>query len=515
MFLKGLLAKCPFWRNTTVNPFQQGVMKVEEARGLCPFVKKNFSTMNMDEIVAQAHPGIQLDMNLDKSKCPFMKEKVQVETKPKAKKVDYYKKCKDAVLELKNENRYRTFIDVKRHNGDFPIATRRTETGEKEDLTVWCSNDYLGMGQHPKVIRAMMKAIDESGAGAGGTRNIGGNTRYIVDLETRVAQLHNKERGMVGSSCYVVNEAVLSTLPSIIGKDTIYFSDSANHASLIHGMRNSRAARKVWRHNDVDHLEQLLQESDPSVPKVIVFESVYSMSGSVSPIDKVIALAKKYNALTFLDEVHAVALYGPTGAGYAEKMGVADDIDLISGTLGKGFGVFGGYVVGKDSMLDAVRSNAAGFIFTTSLPPCITAAAQASIDHLTKSSTERENHQKQTRQLLRRLLEENLPVMHSQSHIIPLFIGDPRLTKTVSDILLDRYKVYVQPINYPTVPKGEERLRLSPSPLHTNEMIEHFVGSAKQVWGELGLKMLSDYLKDEAMVDKFYPQFEKKMKWTY
>jgi 5-aminolevulinate synthase len=371
-------------------------------------------------------------------------------------------------------------------------------------VTVWCSNDYLGMGQHPKVLEAMHNAIDTSGAGSGGTRNIGGNTVHIEKLEKEVAQLHKKESGLVCSSCYVANETALSTLPQILGEDMIYFSDSKNHASLIHGIRNGRCAKKVFRHNDVEHLEDLLKDTDINTPKVIVFESVYSMCGTVGPIKEIVDLAHKYNALVFLDEVHAVALYGPTGAGVSELIGVDDDRVIVSGTLGKGFGVFGGYIAGKSNLIDAIRSNAPGFIFTTSLPPTILAGAQSSIHHLRFSTKERDAHKFNTMTLLEMLLRANLPVMKSDSHILPLFIGDPVQAKAVSDKLLDEYNIYVQPINYPTVEKGEERLRISPSPVHTIEMMDEFVKAASQVWQELGLKMLDEYLVDEAVKDKFF-----------
>jgi 5-aminolevulinate synthase len=303
----------------------------------------------------------------------------------------YDKKFDGAIDQLKQEGRYRKFINVERHMGSFPNATRR-ENSKKSEVVVWCSNDYLGMGQHPKVLNAMHDAIDTSGAGSGGTRNIGGNTKYIEELESEVAELHNKQRGLVCSSCYVANETALSTLPEILGPDTIYFSDSKNHASLIHGIRNGRCAKKIWKHNDTEHLEQLLEEADPNAPKVIVFESVYSMCGTVGPIKEVVELAEKYNALIFLDEVHAVGLYGPTGAGVAELLGIESDRMIISGTIGKGFGVFGGYIAGNANIIDAIRSNAPGFIFTTSLPPAVLAGAKASINHLRNSTLERNKH---------------------------------------------------------------------------------------------------------------------------
>lgn len=364
------------------------------------------------------------------------------------------------------------------------------------------------MGQHPKVLKAMHDAIDVSGAGSGGTRNIGGNTHYIESLEKEIADLHGKERGLVCSSCYVANETALSTLPQILGSDMVYFSDSKNHASLIHGIRNGRCDKKIWRHNDVDHLEQLLKDTDINTPKVIVMETVYSMCGTVGPIKEVTELAHKYNALIFLDEVHAVALYGPTGAGVAELLGVNDDRIIVSGTLGKGFGVFGGYIAGKSNIIDAIRSNAPGFIFTTSLPPAVLAGAKASIRHCRQSNAEREKHQFNTMTLLKKLLSANLPVMNSDSHILPLFIGDPRQAKTVSDRLLEEYNIYVQPINYPTVNKGEERLRISPSPVHTIKMMDDFVHATSTIWKDLGLRMLDDYMQDPKLKSKFF-QVEK------
>lgn len=303
----------------------------------------------------------------------------------------YDQKFDSAIATLKQEGRYRKFINVERHMGSFPNATRR-ENDSQSEVVVWCSNDYLGMGQNSKVLTAMHNAIDLSGAGSGGTRNIGGNTVYIENLEREIAELHGKERGLVCSSCYVANETALSTLPQILGPDTIYFSDSKNHASLIHGIRNGRCDKKVFRHNDTKHLEELLKDTDINRPKVIVFESVYSMCGTVGPIKEIIDLAEKYDALVFLDEVHAVGLYGPTGAGVAELLGINNERVIISGTLGKGFGVFGGYIAGKSNLVDAIRSNAPGFIFTTSLPPAVLAGAQASINHLRHSTIERANH---------------------------------------------------------------------------------------------------------------------------
>lgn len=332
-------------------------------------------------------PCEALNGNLKKEGCHI----IECQKAPKSDTSIYDAKFDGAIDQLKKEGRYRTFINVERHQGNFPNATRREQKKESE-VVVWCSNDYLGMGQHPKVLEAMHDAIDASGAGSGGTRNIGGNTKYIEELEQEIAELHGKERSLVCSSCYVANEAALSTLPQILGEDTIYFSDSKNHASLIHGIRNGRCDKKVFKHNDTQHLEQLLKETDINRPKVIVFESVYSMCGTVGPIKDIVELAEKYNALVFLDEVHAVGLYGQSGAGVSELIGVHNDRVIISGTLGKGFGVFGGYIAGNANLIDAIRSNAPGFIFTTSLPPTVLAGANASINHLRNSTIERTNH---------------------------------------------------------------------------------------------------------------------------
>jgi len=521
---------CPYLKNSTVREEAASTAySLPDAMKQCPYVKDLYSGFGVEDqkdtnnlessprklgIIPSSSNQPKLfkmeqsetsceckDFYADekKAECPMKSSEEISESNP----TQYDHKFDDAITQLKDEGRYRKFINVERHMGSFPRATRR-EQKDKSEVVVWCSNDYLGMGQHPKVLTAMHNAIDNSGAGSGGTRNIGGNTKYIEELENEVAQLHGKEKGLIFSSCYVANETTLTTLPQILGPDTIYFSDSKNHASLIHGMRNGRCDRKVFRHNDVEHLEELLKETDISRPKIIVFESVYSMCGTVGPIKEIVELAEKYDALCFLDEVHAVGLYGPSGAGVAELIESHSDRVMISGTLGKGFGVYGGYVTGNANLIDVVRSNGAGFIFTTSLPPTVLAGAKASINHLRTSQKERSKHRYNTSTLLGKLIDQNLPVMKSDSHILPLFIGNPVMARTASDMLLDEFNIYVQPINYPTVPKGEERLRISPSPLHTEQMMDDFAGAAREVWTNLGLKLLDDYLVEPEMHEKFF-----------
>lgn len=403
---------------------------------------------------------------------------------------------KKAIQVLKDESRYRVFTNILRKAGEFPRAIEYM-TGKASEITVWCSNDYLGMGQHPSVLSAMQEALSSYGAGSGGTRNIGGNTNLHVTLESELADLHNKQSALVCTSGYVANEAALSSLPSIFPNNAIYFSDEENHASMIYGMRYSRVSKKdirVFKHNDVDALEELLKASqnpeDAGKKKIIVFESVYSMSGSISPVEKIKTLADKYSALTFIDEVHAVGLYGKRGGGICEETGI--DIDIVTGTLGKAYGVHGGYVASSSSIIDCIRSYAPSFIFTTSLPPVTLAGCIASVKYLKNSEDERKLLHYHSKYMKKRLAEENLPVLKSESHIVPLFIGNPHKCKEVSDTMLRKYEIYVQPINYPTVPRGREILRLSPGPFHTPEKIEKFIQAAKTIWEEHGLVRYRD-----------------------
>jgi 5-aminolevulinate synthase len=407
--------------------------------------------------------------------------------------MDYRETFRTALDRIRSEGRYRVFADLKRHRGDFPRATWTGPDGSTADVVVWCSNDYLGQGQNPLVLDAMHKAIDEAGAGSGGTRNISGTTHYHVELERELADLHGKEAALLFTSGYVSNEASLSTLYRIL-PGLIVFSDELNHNSMISGIRaGRREQRRVFRHNDLEHLEQLLAEADPAAPKLIALESVYSMDGDIADLRATVALAKRYDAMTYLDEVHAVGMYGQRGAGVAERDGVMADIDIVEGTLGKAFGVMGGYIAADAVIIDAIRSYADGFIFTTSLPPALAAGAVASIRYLKEHNEVRVAHQERAATLKRRLIQAGLPVMPSESHIVPVLVGDPVHCKMISDILLADHGIYVQPINYPTVPRGTERLRFTPSPAHTDEMMDALADALEKLWVRCNVKRIGGY----------------------
>ena len=400
--------------------------------------------------------------------------------------MDYTAHLHGALSRLHEEGRYRTFIDIEREKGNFPHAMWNCPDGSKKPIVVWCGNDYLGMGQHPVVLNAMHEAVDATGAGSGGTRNISGTTVYHKRLEAELADLHGKEAALLFTSAYIANDATLSTLPKLF-PGLIIYSDELNHASMIEGVRRNGGAKRVFRHNDVAHLRELLAADDPAAPKLIAFESVYSMDGDFGPIEAICDLADEFNALTYIDEVHAVGIYGPRGGGVTERDNLAHRIDIINGTLAKAYGVMGGYIAASEKMCDAVRSYAPGFIFTTSLPPAVAAGAAASVAHLKTDQTLRDQHQLQAKILKMRLKGMGLPIIDHGSHIVPVIVGNPVHTKKLSDMLLSEHGIYVQPINFPTVPRGTERLRFTPSPVHGPKEINAVVKAMDALWSHCAL----------------------------
>jgi len=414
--------------------------------------------------------------------------------------IDYRSHFESAIEALHAEKRYRVFADLERIAGRFPTALWRTET-EAREITVWCSNDYLGMGQHPSVIGALTAAATGMGTGAGGTRNISGTSHPLVELERELADLHGKEAALVFTSGFVSNEASISTIARLL-PDCVILSDELNHASMIEGVRKSGCRKQVFRHNDLDHLEELLRAIDAGRPKLIVFESVYSMDGDIAPIAAICDLAERYNAMTYIDEVHAVGMYGERGGGIAEREGVAHRLDVIEGTLAKAYGVLGGYIAGSRALIDAVRSYAPGFIFTTALPPALAAAATASIRHLQASGAERAGQQRQAARVKRELSAADLPVMASDTHIVPILVGDADLCKQASDRLLQVHGIYIQPINYPTVPRGTERLRVTPTPLHDDVLVEGLKAALVETWTAIGIPFASERPAEEAQAEE-------------
>jgi len=400
--------------------------------------------------------------------------------------LNYEAMLDDAIENLHTEGRYRTFIDIERERGQYPHAVWTRPDGEKQPVTVWCGNDYLGMGQHPIVLDAMHEALEATGAGSGGTRNISGTTVYHKRLEAELADLHGKEAALLFTSAYIANDATLSTLPKLF-PGLIIYSDALNHASMIEGERRNGGEKRIFRHNDVAHLRELLAADDPKAPKLIAFESVYSMEGDFSPIANICDLAEEFGALTYLDEVHAVGMYGPRGGGIAERDGLMNRVDIINGTLAKAYGVMGGYIAASPLMCDAIRSYAPGFIFTTSLPPAVAAGAAASVAYLKSNQQLRDSHQTQSRILKLRLKGLGLPVIDHGSHIVPVMVGDPVHTQKISDMLLSEHGIYVQPINFPTVPRGTERLRFTPSPVHGTAEIDALITAMDALWSHCAL----------------------------
>ncbi|MBO6790091.1 MAG: 5-aminolevulinate synthase [Dinoroseobacter sp.] len=400
--------------------------------------------------------------------------------------MEYNAALDKALNRLHEEGRYRTFIDIERKKDAFPNAVWTKPNGTKAPITVWCGNDYLGMGQHPVVLEAMHEALDATGAGSGGTRNISGTTVYHRRLEAELADLHQKEAALIFTSAYIANDATLSTLPRLFPGLHI-ISDELNHASMIQGIRNGRCEKHIFRHNDLSHLREVLESLPPDAPKMIAFESIYSMDGDFGPIADICDLAEEFGCLTYLDEVHAVGMYGPRGAGVAERDGLMDRIDIINGTLGKAYGVMGGYIAASSKMVDAIRSYAPGFIFTTSLPPAVAAGAVASVRHLKTDQARRDAHQLGAKILKMRLKALGLPIIDHGSHIVPVIVGNPVHTKKLSDMLLEDFGIYVQPINFPTVPRGTERLRFTPSPVHDAKMTDNLVKAMDALWGHCAL----------------------------
>ncbi len=404
--------------------------------------------------------------------------------------MDYEQHFRDSLDALRNQGNYRVFANLERYRGEFPKARRHHNGPGPADVTVWCSNDYLGMGQHPDVLDAMHEALNSCGAGAGGTRNISGTNRYHVELERELADLHDKPAALLFTSGYVSNWAALSTLGAKL-PNCVILSDSMNHASMIEGIRHSRAEKQLFKHNDPEDLDKKLSQIEPGRAKLVAFESVYSMDGDIAPIAEICDVAEKHGAMTYLDEVHAVGLYGPRGGGIAEREGIMDRLTVIEGTLGKAFGVVGGYITGSKDLIDFVRSFSSGFIFTTALPPACAAGARASIAHLKASSAEREAHQAKVAKVRAKLKAAGIPMLDNPSHIVPVMVNDPQKCKWISDILLDQYGIYVQPINYPTVAKGTERLRFTPTPAHTDEDIDHLVKALSELWSQCALARVS------------------------